>query len=526
MIAFVDDAVTTYLKQTDLDFRIESFVRGIAPRIAALAFESDIHAVTKPHKLFDLVNLIVGECIGWSEDLGILGEQFIEKISPIITGHTNNRLSTQDCIDELSAVFKKEEPVFGKLEQRLIDRELKVLGGKKGQFHSAQFLNKAMSGNQLPMFVIFMFQGPWYDFMQKVYVAYGERSKEWENVGKLTEAMIWALQTNKNKDKQLQMIGNLPKQIRSFCDSMKFETQFVIDSLADLEAEFEAIKSNDPSEPCDFEPLEVDQNMAASMQEATRDAVAKIKEVELGNWYLYDDPAEPDEKVARIKLILNWQETEQLLLTNHNRRKVVHLSYGEMVNHMNSGVMKALLPAHSSAEVFLSHLFEVLRAVSTQNKKEKQIEVREERRAVSVEYTQERKEDLERQLAQLQQQAERKKKRAMVLRHKAEKKMSMAESTVSNLRPDAWVSLPIMEGTLTPCKLVAIISANQTYIFANRAGLKVAEYTASQLAHMIVTENSEILDTGAEFESALATVVTGLREDKNKSYDELTGNSE
>ena len=65
----------------------------------------------------------------------------------------------------------------------------------------------------------------------------------------------------------------------------------------------------------------------------------------------------------------------------------------------------------------------------------------------------------------------------------------------------------------------------KTYIFANRAGLKVAEYTASQLAHMIVTENSEILDTGAEFESVLATIVSGLREDKSKSYEELTGDS-
>jgi len=96
---------------------------------------------------------------------------------------------------------------------------------------------------------------------------------------------------------------------------------------------------------------------------------------------------------------------------------------------------------------------------------------------------------------------------------------------VKALRQDAWVKLPVIEGTVMPCKLVAIIPATETYIFANRAGLKVAEYTASQLAHMIVTENSEILDTGAEFESAMATVVSGLRDDKNKSYDELTGDS-
>ncbi len=525
VVAFVDDAITAYLKQTDLDFRIESFVRGIAPRIAALAFSSNIHAVTKSHKLFDLVDLIVRECIGWSEDLGILGEQFIDKLTPVVSGHTNGRVATEQCIDDLKAAFKKEEPIFEKLEERLIERELKVLGGKKGQYYSAEFLNTAMAGNQMPLFVIFMFQGPWYDFMQKIFIAYGEKSKEWDNVKKLSEAMIWALQPNKDRNKQLKLIGSLPKQITSFCEGMKFDTAFVVESLADLEAEFDAIRSNEPSDPCDFEPIDVDENMAASMQEATRDAVAKIKDVALGSWYLYDDPTEPDEKVARIKLILNWEETEQLL-TNHNRRKVVHLSYGEMVNHLSAGIMKELTPAKSSAQVFLTHLYDVLRAVSTQNKKEKQIEVREERRAVSMEYTQERKEDLERQLAQLQAQAERKKKRAEVLRQKAEKKMEAAESMVIALKQDAWVKLPIMEGTLTPCKLVAIITANKTYIFANRAGLKVAEYTASQLAHMIVTENSEILDTGAEFESALATVVSGLREDKNKSYDELTGSSE
>lgn len=435
--AFVDDAVTSYLKQTDLDFRIESFVRGIAPRIAALAFESDIHAVTKPHKLFDLVDLIVRECIGWSENLGILGEQFIEKVSPVITGHANGRLTPEQCMEDLQEVFRKEEPIFEKLEQRLIDRELKVLGGKKGQYYAAVYLNKEMSGNQMPLFVIFMFQGAWYDFMQKIFVAYGEKSKEWENVKKLTEAMIWTLQPGKDREKRLQMIGNLPKQIRTFCENMKFETEFVVESLADLEAEWDAIKGNDPSDPCDFEPIDVDENMAASMQEATRDAVAKIKDVELGSWYLYDDPTEP-------------AETEQLLLTNHNRRKVVHLSYGEMVNHIGSGIMKELIPAKSSAEVFLSHLFEVLRAVSTQNKKEKQIEVREERRAVSEEYNQERKEDLEKKLALLQEQAEKKKKRAMVLRHKAEKKMEAAESTVTALKQDAWVKLPIMEGPSPP----------------------------------------------------------------------------
>ncbi|MEX2326306.1 MAG: DUF1631 family protein, partial [Pseudomonadales bacterium] len=118
-----------------------------------------------------------------------------------------------------------------------------------------------------------------------------------------------------------------------------------------------------------------------------------------------------------------------------------------------------------------------------------------------------------------------KQERAMVLRQKAARKLEAATEAVKALNIDAWVKLPIMEGTLTPCRLVAIIPASDKYIFANRGGIKVAEYTGGQLSHLIVTENSEILDTGAEFQSVLASIVTGLREDRGKSYEELTGDT-
>ena len=129
-------------------------------------------------------------------------------------------------------------------------------------------------------------------------------------------------------------------------------------------------------------------------------------------------------------------------------------------------------------------------------------------------------------LAESKKRAKIKHKRAMILRQKAIKKLEIATQAVTSLNVDAWVKLPIMEGTLTPCKLVAIIPGADKYIFANRAGIKVADYTSGQLSHMIVTENSEILDTGAEFESVLESVVSGLREDRNKSYEELTGDNE
>ena len=59
--------------------------------------------------------------------------------------------------------------------------------------------------------------------------------------------------------------------------------------------------------------------------------------------------------------------------------------------------------------------------------------------------------------------------------------------------------------SLKPLLLVVVVAAvgslgitqqalaKDKFIFANRAGIKVGEYTRSQLSHMIVTENSEIL---------------------------------
>ena len=525
IVSFVDEATTEVLLQTDLDFKIESFIRDIAPRLTALVLESDIHAVTKKHKLFSLMDLIIIECIGWSEDLGFLGQQYIEKVELVTSGFSSGRLTVEACIKDLKAVFKKEQPLFLKQERLLCDRELKVLSGMKGKYFSALLLNKQMVGQQLPLFVIFMLQGPWYEFVQQLYVHYGQDSKEWGNAQKITEAMVWSLQPDRDESKQSQIMKTVPDHIKSLCENVPFDAAQMVSALADLEAEYDAIRSGEASDPCDFELLETDQSMAAASGKTTAQAIKKIKSIQVGQWFLYDDPAEPDEKVARIKLILNWTETDQLLLTNHNRRKVVHMSYGELANHLSSGILKKLNPMHSAAETFKAHLAKVLKAVSQQNKKEKKIAVQQERSVVSEAYSSQRKEDLEKQLAILEKRAERKKQRAMVLRHKAQKKYAIAEATVKALRQDAWVKLPVIEGTVMPCKLVAIIPATETYIFANRAGLKVAEYTASQLAHMIVTENSEILDTGAEFESAMANIVSGLREDKNKSYDELTGDS-
>lgn len=109
------------------------------------------------------------------------------------------------------------------------------------------------------------------------------------------------------------------------------------------------------------------------------------------------------------------------------------------------------------------------------------------------------------------------------MRRKTLQKRTSAVKAVAQLHPDAWVKLLLMVGTLTPCKLVAVMPGGERYIFANRAGIKVAEYSARQLSNLLITENSEILDTGDEFDRVLSNIIIGLRHSKTQSFDTLSG---
>lgn len=524
-LAFVDDAVTQILRQTDLDFKIEAFVRDLAPFIAAVALEEGVAAVTKPRPLLAVIDLLIHECVGWSEDLGILGDQFMDKLDDILRPLINCKAAPEDAHAALKAFFAKEGPVFDSMEQRLRDSELKVLASQKAKYFAADLLNRQMAGKQLPLFIIFMLQGSWYQFLQDVFRAYGQKSKEWQSAAKLSDALIRSLQMQSEKGEQRSLMTSVPDHIKHFCDGMNFDTSQVEACLADVEAEYQQIQSGTPSDPCDFELMEIDADLAEGSQRVDAATLKRIEGYEAGQWFLYDDPHEPEEKVARIKLILNWNDTERLLFTNHNRRKVLHMSYGQLGSHLGDDSVRLLTPRGDAPAIIHSHLITVIHGIQQQKKKEVQIEAIDERKEVSHQYLVRRKQALIQALEQHNQQAEQKRKRAMVLRQKAEQKLEAASAAVKALKVEAWVKLPVMEGTLTPCRLVAVIPGADKYIFANRAGIKVAEYTGGQLSNMIVTENSEILDTGAEFVNVLASVVTGLREDRNKSYDELTGNT-
>lgn len=521
IIAFVDDCFGRILKATDVDYKIESFIRDLAPFVAAIALRDGLTGITRAQPILDVFDLLLRECIGWSEDLGVLGEQYMEHIEEEVRSLVSGRVTIAEALVALGEVFRREHPRHDKLEARLIEKEAVLLAEQRAKHFSALLLNREMVNKELPLFIIFMLQGAWYEFLVDIYKNIGDKTQAWQKAEKLTRALIWSLQPDAG-DKRDSMMASLPGHVREMCDTLDFDTGYVVEALADLEGEYEAIRAGTPSDACDFDLLETNDSLSSGALTIPEHLYKQIKAFEGDQWFLYDNKQESEEKVARIKLLLNHQGTESLLFTNHNRRKIMQMSYAELAGLVANGTMRKLTPDKRPFEWIRQILQGVVRSFQDEKRKEKEEAEAELRRQMYQAYVQERQVELEEGNAQQEKLARRKHKRALVLRQKARKKLEAAERMVGDLKTDAWVKLPVMEGTLTPCKLAAILPGNDTYIFVNRAGLKVAEYTPGQLAHLVVTENSEILDTGAEFESALANIVIGLREDKERSFDELT----
>lgn len=524
VIMFVDDFLSKILKQIDMEFRVEAMVRNIAPLVAVEALTGDVPTLLQPLQIYKLLDALIQECVGWSEDLGFLGEKYIEKTEVSLLPLSRGKLTPSECLKQFNEDLRSERHRQQKLEHNLVQSERQKLVEDSAKQATAEMLNQKMAAQPLPLFIIFMMQGAWYEFAQKTFSHFGLASQQWEKISELTRLLVWSLQPQAEAARQQQLFVSLPRDITVFADSVDFDTTDVKQCLADVEAEYEAINDGHPSPPCDFDPISsttssgVDGNIEATLR-------ADLEATETGAWYLYDDKKEADEKIARIKLIINDPASGRLVFTNQNRRKVMHMTYMEFAARISSGTIKSLDLSSPLRDIVSDHLDSIIKTIKTQKARELKEQQIEQRKQISKEFLSQQKMLIGNEMQRLKQRAALKKKRAKLLREKVAKKFDSANQAVEKLRPDAWVKLPLMEGTQTPCKLVAVVSAADKFIFANRAGIKVAEYTASQLSHMIVTENSEILDTGAEFENVLATVVSGLRENRNKSFDQLTGTS-
>lgn len=551
ILSFVDDCIGEILKRASLDSHLEWLILRLAPLVAIVAVAKGPAKLFESSTTFRLIDQLCEFCLGWSRDLGILGELSLEKVEKLVEEVSFDPKVQRVQLKQLKDHFQSEYKRFSDRETLFTRAELQKLEAAAARDRVSLIINREMEGHQFPFFVIILLQGEWLDFVQSVLLEKGLKSKQWNAALKLTRMLIWSLKDhatgNADAQKKLRnLIANLPTKVRALGKLLAVENSRAENAIADVEAEYEAIMKGKPSERGDFTPIEI-QGFSSSDDSELSLSNGSAIEAEPGEWFFYE---ELDQESSRLKLILSWQN-KQLLFTNHNHKSAISIGAGDFRRSLAAGKIRKLPAVPPCNTIVINYVQQLLtdqqqkkveaarRKKAAQEAQQKQVETAKklvaaseiniselplaERKAAiakeieairKVEAVQKQKEVKAGQVAEKKKQAAEKKKRA------AEQVVENADAAIRGLGIGAEIKLESETGAMIECKLLTKMSSIDRYIFVDRAGIKVAQHNQEELVKLYLDENLEILTSGAEFEDTLASVVRGLREDRDKNLAE------
>lgn len=530
----VRDCMNMIFNLIDLDQEISNKLRLITPIISAELLENPCAPLDEvKFSIFTILDLLIDATIGWASDQGRAGEKLLAEVNTVIDALHSGTPDFQTLETNLKIFLDKEQSRILKLEERLAASESGKLRSQKGRTIAAQMINESIENNQLTESIAKFLKGPWYESMQLLAITRGIDGDDWVRASKLTETIVWTYQpideadqakANTTKQRLYRIIEHLPTEIRDLLLALEHSGNETESAMDAIDEDHVAIVSGQELEYIEVEPLEVEGNVLIERTSVSRILLRKVTNLEPGQWFTFDE----SEKIVRIKLVLKLEDIKQLLFTNRNGMKALEKSFDEMAYLMSSSVVK---PLNHSA-LFSSTFAAIYQGLIDEHQKklkraeEADVEQAEKeagkQQAIQEAVTLAREKEEEEQ-RQKEAEKEDRLNQAKQEAAKSENQGKVEELTkvVASLNVGAWLKLPAADGQLEECKLA--VRVGEKLIFVSRTGVKVGDYSSEQLITLLVTSQGTIEDAGVEFEDTLAQVVSKLRQDRNKSYDDLTG---
>jgi len=540
VINSVDDCSKIVFRLIDVEAEINQQLRRMLPEVACQLLKNpELPLVISEYTLLEVLDLLVSACVGWAPGLGKSGEDFYRKISDVVDKIQQGESDYKNIEANLQVFLNKEQIRIQKVEERLIASETGILRSAMSKTHTAQMINKAMAGKQLTQPIITFLQGPWNHSVQLLALTAGFDSDDWSRAVKMTETIIWTYQPIAAEDKEFEsqekqrlyrIIEHIPVEIRELLIAFEQQSDRIDHALEDLESEHVMVISGQPLEYAEFTPIETGEEVFNQKTSVSRILLRKVKNLEPGQWFTFEE----DDVCVRIKMVLKLDDVRQLLFTNRNGVKALEKSFDELAYYLSAGVIKPLNHEDIFSSTFTTYYHGLVEKYEKDIKQAANKRIEDTREEIAQEEARRKSIEEETRLAREIEEAHRAKlkearqnllKRAREEASKPENLEKVIELTVtvSSLNVGAWLKLPDADGELEECKLAVKLTAVDKMIFVSRAGLRIGEYSIEELVQILVAGEGVIEHGGVEFEDTLAEVVTKLRRDRHKSYDDLTG---
>ncbi len=540
LLLSVDDCINLIGNLIDLENEIDIQLRLTLPQLAVELLEQPDLPLTRPdHSVLAVLDLLVSACVGWASDLGRSGDQVLQKTTDIVTKICSGESDYAALQADLQTFLDAEQKRIRKLEERLVASEEGQLRAKKCKGIAAQLINTAMADKQLTASIINFLQGPWYDSIQLLALTKGLESEEWLRATKLTETIVWTYQPIEDPDDQekqnqtqrlYRIVEHIPAEIRELLVALEHNTASAENALEEIESEHVQVISGDSLAYTEFTPLPTGREVFSQKTSVSRILLRKVTSLNAGQWFTFEDEGAS----VRIKLVLKLEDIKQLLFTNRNGMKALEKSFDEFAYYLSAGLIKPLNHEDVFSSTFSSYYASLVERFDRDRKQAAEDRAEAQRAADETEATEKkalqeasrlkvRNEDAERERLAEEKQQRLANARIEAAKEENQEKVVELTAQVKSLNIGAWLKLPGADGVLEECKLAVKLATADKMIFVSRTGLKVGDYSAEQLVQLLVAGEGEIEDGGVEFEDTLAEVVTKLRQDRNKSYDDLTG---
>ncbi len=537
----IDECNKLVFRLSDLEPEVEAQLFLIIPEVAAqLLLDPSLPTALPAYSILEILDLIVSATTGWSDDLGRSGESLMSKVKEVVATIRRGDANYEELQSDLEGFLNKEQKRIEKLEERLVATETGMLRAQLSKVQAAQMINDKVLGKRLTQTLVDFLRGPWYDSVQLLLLNKGVDGDDWSRAEKLTETIVWTYQPIEEEDEGLRqqetqrlyrIIESLPNELRSMLIALEHTSDAAEAAIESIEEEHVQIMSGQQLDaPMETMTIEIDDEVLSQTASVSRILLRRVDKLKPGQWFTFEE----DNVCIRIKLVLVLKDARQLLFTNRNGMKALRKGSGEIAYFLSSGIIKQL----SHEDVFSSAYANLYNGIVSSHRERQKRAADEQlaadesaaegeaakKRAVSeARALAAAKEEDER--ARLEEQKETLLSRARGVADREENAGRVRDltTTVQGLNIGAWLKLPGADGDLTECKLAVRLTTPDKMIFVSRTGVKIGDYTSEQLLSLIVAGDAEIQEEGVEFEDTLAQVVTKLRVDRNKSYDDLTG---
>lgn len=536
VLASSRDCLTLIFNLINLAPEIQQRILTTTPIVAAeLMHNPALPLQDDAINIFTVLDQLLDATIGWSSDQGRAGEKVLAQVTAAATALRAEPADYVALNTALNNYLDKERSRVQKLEERLAASESGKLRSQKSRGMAAALINSAAEGKKLTASIIGFLIGPWFESLQLLAINCGVEGEEWSRATKLTETIIWTYQpinadsseqAKAEKQRLYRILEHLTDEIRDMLLALEHSADNLEAALADLEEDHVLMVSDRDLDYVEYLPIDTPGSGSGSRPSVSRILLRKVSSLEPGQWFIYTE----GEKSARIKLALKLEDVRQILFTNRNGMKALDRSYDEIAYLMSSGVLRPLNHQAVFSDTFrnfyqglLDELERKQKLVAEANREEAEREATRQKALQEAAALARANEEAEHQRREEARQQRLEKAQEAAARAENQERVAQIAELVDKLQIGAWLKLPAADGTLEDCKLAVRIASADKMIFVSRAGVKIGEYSAEQLTMLLVAGDGEIGDTGVEFEDTLAQVVSKLRADREKSYDDLTG---